>query len=466
MYPAEHIVRRQLDALLDGDTRIAFQLASRSNRDATAPPDGYGFAAFDRVVRTAFSPLLTADDYRVLRGGTAGHLDVLLYVHGHPHHAYRFELSQQRTDDSHPSLAGDRVVGRDRPWRTDAVVALPSAKWSTLQRRAHQSRQGELRRACFGDAWTDPSVSHSFGADRTHNMCCDLGETSKEFSDASGNPIGRAATAVDCDGDTSSSPWSTCLGSNVCGVLGAKFGDTSARFAVSPDLSRVATHIPPGSAACEAYVAQLLDTPAHGTPGLTTRGDPTRCAASDVQAIKAGLLRAHRDIDAMLHGTTQRKPRAAVCVMLASAKAPVSGVVYFVEQSDHSVRVDGRLHGLTPGEHGLHVHEAGDLTDGCASACAHLNPYDANHGGRDAKERHVGDLGNVVADDEGVATFQFLDDRIRLRRKSCNVIGRMLVVHAQRDDCGRGGTAESLRTGNAGARVGCGVIGYARSQFE
>ena len=152
--------------------------------------------------------------------------------------------------------------------------------------------------------------------------------------------------------------------------------------------------------------------------------------------------------------------------MQPSKAAPVTGVVYFVEQSGHAVRVVGELRGLTPGEHGLHVHEAGDLTEGCTSACAHLNPYGADHGDRTSDERHVGDLGNVVADAGGVAHIDFVDDRIRLRRRACNVLGRMLVVHADRDDGGRGGTAESRRTGSAGARVGCGVIGHARSQFE
>ena len=61
------------------------------------------------------------------------------------------------------------------------------------------------------------------------------------------------------------------------------------------------------------------------------------------------------------------------------------------------MKIDYEIKGLTDGKHGFHIHEYGDLTDGCASACAHFNPYKKEHGCLYSKERHLGDLGNVVS---------------------------------------------------------------------
>ena len=73
--------------------------------------------------------------------------------------------------------------------------------------------------------------------------------------------------------------------------------------------------------------------------------------------------------------------------------------------------------------------------------------------------RHNGDLGNVIADCCGVAEFEFEDDLVTLTGPN-SVIGRAVVVHAKKDDLGRGTNAESKLTGNAGARIACGVIGF------
>jgi Cu-Zn family superoxide dismutase len=80
------------------------------------------------------------------------------------------------------------------------------------------------------------------------------------------------------------------------------------------------------------------------------------------------------------------------------------------------------------------------------------------HGGKNDTERHVGDLGNIEADATGVANIDFTDSIISLRGPH-NIIGRALVVHNGTDDLGRGGTDESRKTGSAGGRYACGVIG-------
>ena len=81
-----------------------------------------------------------------------------------------------------------------------------------------------------------------------------------------------------------------------------------------------------------------------------------------------------------------------------------------------------------------------------------------HHGGSNDTDRHVGDLGNIEANPSGVANFNFNDSLISLRGPH-SIIGRALVVHNGTDDIGRGGTADSRKTGSAVFRVACGVIG-------
>ena len=139
----------------------------------------------------------------------------------------------------------------------------------------------------------------------------------------------------------------------------------------------------------------------------------------------------------------------------------VKGNVKFTE-IENKVRIDVSISGLNPNAlHGFHVHEAGDLSDKCTSMCAHFNPYKMTHGCPGMKERHVGDLGNLVSDKKGEATYSFYDNFIKLRGTKANIIGRGLIIHENSDDCGQGGNAESLKTGNAGKRIACAVIGYA-----
>lgn len=122
--------------------------------------------------------------------------------------------------------------------------------------------------------------------------------------------------------------------------------------------------------------------------------------------------------------------------------------------------VSGELSGLKPGKHGFHIHEFGDNTNGCMSAGPHFNPEKKEHGAPDAAIRHVGDLGNIEADAGGVAKISITDKFISLNGVN-NILGRTVVVHADVDDLGLGGHELSKTTGNAGGRLGCGVIGFA-----
>lgn len=157
------------------------------------------------------------------------------------------------------------------------------------------------------------------------------------------------------------------------------------------------------------------------------------------------------------------KPIYAIAVFNDNIK----GTVKFTEELEKNrVIIDINISGLKPNsEHGFHVHEAGDLTDKCTSMCAHFNPYKKKHGCPGIKERHVGDLGNIISNNKGKAKYLFYDDIIKLRGSKSNIIGRGLIIHEDKDDCGKGNNLESLKTGNSGKRIACAVIGYSKENF-
>ncbi|KAF8562689.1 hypothetical protein P879_09597 [Paragonimus westermani] len=148
----------------------------------------------------------------------------------------------------------------------------------------------------------------------------------------------------------------------------------------------------------------------------------------------------------------------AACTITGSTG--VKGTVIFTQEAENSaVQVKAQVSGLSPGKHGFHVHTFGDMTNGCVSTGAHFNPTCVDHGGPEDFVRHVGDLGNLVANSMGQVNQTFEDRHISLTGEH-SIVGRSLVIHALEDDLGRGGHTLSKTTGNAGGRVACGVIGW------
>ncbi|XP_032589795.1 copper chaperone for superoxide dismutase [Drosophila grimshawi] len=139
-------------------------------------------------------------------------------------------------------------------------------------------------------------------------------------------------------------------------------------------------------------------------------------------------------------------------------RTPVQGAVRFttITAKQAGVVVDGVVDGLAPGLHGFHIHESGDVSEGCASVGEHYNPRKSPHGSPDAAEnkRHAGDLGNIRADDTGRATFRFVDSGLEI----WDIIGRAVVITANADDLGCGDNKQSLIDGNSGERIACGII--------
>jgi len=153
------------------------------------------------------------------------------------------------------------------------------------------------------------------------------------------------------------------------------------------------------------------------------------------------------------HAGMSSKVTYAIAMIEGLGDHKVKGKVTFTQKGD-GVEIVGEFTGLQPGKHGFHVHEFGDcsMADGkCAGG--HFNPEGMPHAGPEDAKRHVGDLGNLEADGQGHASYQRTDSMIKLSGPH-SIIGRALIVHAKPDDF-----KTQQPPGNAGDRIGCGVIG-------
>jgi superoxide dismutase, Cu-Zn family len=141
----------------------------------------------------------------------------------------------------------------------------------------------------------------------------------------------------------------------------------------------------------------------------------------------------------------------AVAALNPTKNNKAHGTVHF-KAVEGGILITADMEGLTPGKHGFHIHEFGDCSAPDAmSAGAHFNPTHMKHGGPDYAERHVGDLGNIVANQNGYAHYERVDTIIQLNGPD-TIVGRSLIVHASADDF------TSQPAGNAGARISCGII--------
>lgn len=147
-----------------------------------------------------------------------------------------------------------------------------------------------------------------------------------------------------------------------------------------------------------------------------------------------------------------------MAVALFTGTNGIKGEVIFSE-SPGGTKVHAIFTELPKGEHGFHIHKAGDLRgEGCKGACDHFHMGPKKpHGGppiHGAKERHTGDLGNLTGPKDEVTYLLkgvTLDD----------LWGRSVIVHEDKDDLGRGPFEDSHTTGHSGKRIGCAIIGRA-----
>lgn len=134
----------------------------------------------------------------------------------------------------------------------------------------------------------------------------------------------------------------------------------------------------------------------------------------------------------------------------------IKGVVLFKQKEDHvQIKVD--VKGLTKNHlHGFHIHESGDLREGCKSCCAHYNPNETEHGGLNGG--HAGDLGNCKTDENGVCMISIRTNKFIIDE----ILGRSIIIHEDEDDCGMGNFEDSKTTGHSGSRIACSLIGISK----
>lgn len=158
---------------------------------------------------------------------------------------------------------------------------------------------------------------------------------------------------------------------------------------------------------------------------------------------------------------TFKTAKKAICILDSKTENNhVKAIVEFGQiKSNCPVHIKGQFSGLNKNwKHGFHIHQWGNLSNGCISAGPHFNPENKTHGGPNSEIRHVGDLGNVVSDENGNANYELVDEKLTLFGIN-SIIGRSLVLHQNEDDLGLGNSPDSKTTGNSGARIACGVIG-------
>jgi Cu-Zn family superoxide dismutase len=142
---------------------------------------------------------------------------------------------------------------------------------------------------------------------------------------------------------------------------------------------------------------------------------------------------------------------AARADMVARSGSMVSGTVTFTPVAG-GLQVNAIIAGLTPGEHGFHIHEAGDCSAADASSAkGHFNPTGKAHGHHGGDTRHAGDMPNLIANAQGQASFSAKIMGLELSGNT-GIIGRSVVIHADPDDY------KSQPAGNSGKRVACGVV--------
>jgi len=148
----------------------------------------------------------------------------------------------------------------------------------------------------------------------------------------------------------------------------------------------------------------------------------------------------------------EHKTVQAIAKVQPTTQGTAKGIVSFTQEGD-KVKVVADIEGLKPNsKHGFHIHEGSEVGPDGMKAGGHYNPEKHKHGGPEMAEHHAGDLGNLVADENGKAHVEITLDDVTINGQKNPIVNRTVIVHAAADDL------KTQPTGNSGARIGGGVI--------
>jgi Cu-Zn family superoxide dismutase len=151
-------------------------------------------------------------------------------------------------------------------------------------------------------------------------------------------------------------------------------------------------------------------------------------------------------------GSAGAKPLVARAAIEARSGSALKGEARFTEV-EGGVKVEVHVTGVTPGPHAVHIHEKGDCSaQDATSAGAHFNPDAHPHGAPTAEKHHAGDFGNMEVGADGHGMLDLVSKVLTVKDGPHSVVGRSIIVHEKADDM------TTQPTGNAGGRIGCGVI--------
>ena len=154
-------------------------------------------------------------------------------------------------------------------------------------------------------------------------------------------------------------------------------------------------------------------------------------------------------------GQTSKTRQSAIAVLSPAPDGKVRGTVTFTEETE-GVRVTASVEGLTPGQHGFHIHDKGDCSAAdFSSAGGHFNPMGTPHGSPTDPQHHAGDFGNLEANQQGIARYERVFTWLTFKGTN-SIVGHSMIVHEKPDDL------KTQPSGNAGARLACGVIQLTR----
>jgi superoxide dismutase, Cu-Zn family len=143
----------------------------------------------------------------------------------------------------------------------------------------------------------------------------------------------------------------------------------------------------------------------------------------------------------------------ATSMIESRSGSKVTGKATFTELAQGGTKAEVWIENATPGVHGLHIHEKGDCSaPDASSAGAHFNPTGNPHAGPMDLKHHNGDFGNITIGPDGKGHLELTSDMLTVKPGPNSVVGKSVVFHEKADDL------KSQPSGDAGGRLGCGVI--------